>query len=315
MNEVNPWLMVMVVCTIGSPVLAQDETTLQRTPFRVVGYLPDYRLKQIDPSTTARLTDVVFFSVTPEARGRFVSPALYAQTTTALLKQLREKYGVKVHLCVGGWNRSQGFAEIAASSQSRKQFAEGLTAYCRLHEFAGADLDWEHPANERESTDYGLLLSEIASRFRNHKLQLSIAMAAWQTLTAEGIKAVDAVHLMSYDADGEHSTIEQSQADINRLKQAGVPPEKILLGLPFYGRGITDRNLTKTYAEIVSTGKPTDADVMDGLYFNGPTTIRNKTRLAMDQGLGGIMIWEIGQDAPGEKSLLKVIESERNRRN
>jgi GH18 family chitinase len=38
---------------------------------------------------------------------------------------------------------------------------------------------------------------------------------------------------------------------------------------------------------------------------NGPATIAKKTELSKSHG--GIMIWELGQDASGDDSLLKVI--------
>ena len=34
----------------------------------------------------------------------------------------------------------------------------------------------------------------------------------------------------------------------------------------------------------------------DGYFFNSPALITRKTRLAAELGLGGVMIWEVGQD-------------------
>jgi chitinase len=226
-----------------------------------------------------------------------------------MLKRLREDHQVKVHLCIGGWDRSQGFAAIAATEESRRRFATGLTAYCRKHQFAGADLDWEHPENAPEATNYGRLLGAIAVAFKPAGLRLTAAMAGWQTLTPEAIAAVDAIHLMSYDNPGKHSTFEGAKADVRKMRDQGLPASKIRLGLPFYGRGITERDMAKTYAGIVAAA-PGSADTNEsqGMYFNGPSMIRAKTRFAKDQRLGGVMIWEMGQDAPGDGSLLKVID-------
>lgn len=43
---------------------------------------------------------------------------------------------------------------------------------------------------------------------------------------------------------------------------------------------------------------PLDAavDELGPVSFNGRDTIRTKTALAIDSGLGGVMIWEVGQD-------------------
>ncbi|MBC8112899.1 MAG: glycoside hydrolase family 18 protein [Candidatus Saccharimonas sp.] len=312
MNAKNFWLLAVV--TLYSAIAtqtteAQTQPVTRGTSFRVVGYLPDYRVGAIDPAVGRQLTDLVFFSVKPMPTGQFESKTLDDAKTTSLLKRFRDEHGVKIHLCVGGWDRSQGFAEIAASVESRRLFAKGLLAFCRQHHFDGVDLDWEHPKDDTESKNYGALLSEIARVFKPHKLRLTAAMAAWQTLTAEGIAAVDAIHLMSYDNPGRHSTFETSQADVAKFRKLGVPASKLCLGLPFYGRGITAGDRVKTYSEIVAPIPPApETDEADGLFFNGPATIRRKTQFAIEQKLGGVMVWEIGQDAKGDASLLRVID-------
>jgi GH18 family chitinase len=132
-------------------------------------------------------------------------------------------------------------------------------------------------------------------------------------VTPVAIDAVDAFHLMSYDGEGPHSTFEMAKSDVQRLIDQGVPQAKIRLGLPFYGRGVTNRNEVKTYAEIVAAqSRPLNLEKLNsndfnGISFNGPAMIRSKTEWARNQKLNGVMIWEIGQDATGDDSLLKVI--------
>lgn len=311
MNGKNFWLFAAVtLCSaIAQAAEAQAPPVTRDISFRAVGYLPDYRVGAINPAVGRHLTDLVYFSVKPTPTGQFESKTLDDAKTTTLLKRFRDEHGVRIHVCVGGWDRSQGFAEIAATTASRRLFANGLVTSCRQHDFDGADLDWEHPKDDAESKNYGSLLSEIARAFKPHKLRLTAAMAAWQTLTAEGIAAVDAIHLMSYDNPGRHSTFETSQADIAKFRKLGVPAGKLCLGLPFYGRGITASDRVTTYSEIVSP-KPLapETDEVDGLFFNGPATIRKKTQFAIEQKLGGVMVWEIGQDAKGDASLLRVID-------
>ena len=88
----------------------------------------------------------------------------------------------------------------------------------------------------------------------------------------------------------------------------GVPAEMQLLGLPFYGRQITNRNNALAYAEIKGRFRPKRGqDEAGGYYFNGPATIAKKVKLAKERGLSGVMIWEIGQDAKGKDSLLKEV--------
>ena len=77
-----------------------------------------------------------------------------------------------------------------------------------------------------------------------------------------------------------------------------------MLGVPFYGRpGYVG------YARIVESGGDPEKDEFHGIHYNGLRTIRAKTRLALAQG-GGVMIWELSQDLPGRRSLLRAIYSE-----
>ena len=315
MSASSSWsFLVVTLFTIVpiQPTEAQTPPVRRDTSFRVVGYLPDYRVEGIDPSIGRYLTDLIFFSVKATPTGQFESKTLDDAKTKSLLKRFRDEHGVQIHLCIGGWERSQGFDEIAATAKSRRHFAESLVAFCRQRGFDGADLDWEHPKNDVEAKNYGALLSDIAQAFKPYRLRLTAAVAAWQTLTAEGVTAVDAIHLMSYDNAGRHSTFEASQTDVTKFVKLGVPPNKLCLGLPFYGRAIASGDRVKTYSEIAATARLTpETDEADGLFFNGPATIRKKTQFATEQKLGGVMVWEIGQDALGEASLLHVIDTAR----
>lgn len=298
----------------NQPLLAETPPTTSHHTFHVVGYLPEYRFEQFEPRICQGLTDLIFFSVTPEPNGKITTGVIESPKAKELLKKIRADFQVKVHLCVGGWGRSKGFAEIATSTDSRRRFASELVDLCRQHGFDGADIDWEHPENDEQVTNYGLLLAEIAKQFKPHELQLTVAMASWQRMTPVAIESVTAFHLMSYDGPGKHSTFDMAKADAQKLIEMGVPQAKIRLGLPFYGRGVTKPDHVKTYAEIVTAVakqdlRKLDQDEVGGVYFNGPSTIRAKTQWAKDQRLGGVMAWELGQDASGSNSLLKVISA------
>ena len=113
---------------------------------------------------------------------------------------------------------------------------------------------------------------------------------------------------MAYDHDGPHSTFANARADVDRVAAPGVPRSKIYLGVPFYGRNITKPDQTMTYAEIVRRYHPApDVDEVEGLSFNGIRTIQLKARYVLENQLGGVMIWELGQDTTDDTSLLRAI--------
>ena len=98
---------------------------------------------------------------------------------------------------------------------------------------------------------------------------------------------------MSYDHPKEHSTLEMAKEDIRRFIKMGCLPEKINLGVPFYGRHIENRKAMSYNKMIV---KDEESDIVDGYYFNNIQMLQKKSKLVKDKGLSGIMIWEIEQD-------------------
>lgn len=286
---------------------APSGVSREPTPFRVVGYLPDYRLATFDESAARLVSDLVVFSAEAKASGELDTRRLPSEQLRRL-KQIKQRTRVGLILCIGGWDRSHGFAAMSASADARQRFVQEATRFCLDQRFDGVDLDWEHPANAAEQQNYAALLKDLKTAFRDHGLSLSVTLAAWQQLPVEAFSAVDAVHVMAYDHAGRHSTFDGAKRDIQSLLDRGVPSNKLLLGLPFYGRAIATAERTLTYAEIVQKHSfPPDVDEVDGLFFNGPRTIDRKVEFAKNSKLGGVMIWELGQDALGDKSLLRRV--------
>lgn len=302
----------MIVCWIcanaGIPVFAGDGPGAATPAIRIAGYLPDYRAADFDPAAFRQLTDLIVFSAAPSPEGGLDMTRLKVVMPWDRLREFKVRERVRLILCVGGWERSAHFAAIAGSARSRDKFVQAAVRVCLDEGLDGLDLDWEHPRDASEQQGYEKLLVELHDAFKPRGLVLSVAIADFQRLTHDAIAAVDWVNVMAYDHDGRHATFDAARADVKSLIVIGVPPHKINLGLPFYGRHITQPEQVATYREIVTKYHPApDVDEIDNLYFNGPSTIRLKTEWAIQSQLGGMMIWELGQDAAGDQSLLKVI--------
>jgi spore germination protein YaaH len=124
---------------------------------------------------------------------------------------------------------------------------------------------------------------------------------------------VDFLSVMAYD-DGykepgvHHSTVEFATTALLYWRiDRGVPPEKLVLGVPFYGRSLKDRR-SRTFKRILADDPNAPGKDISGEFgYNGFATLRDKTlRLARTMG-SGIMIWQIAQDASGTTSLLNAI--------
>jgi chitinase len=292
----------LIVLLLAAPAAAGE-------PFRVVGYLPDYRAANYDLSPAKQLTDLIVFSAQPTADGGLDLSRL-KNVPWAKLRAFKTQNRVRLILCVGGWERSKHFAAVATSAEKRTAFATAAVQTCLAERLDGLDLDWEHPKDAAEQDGYGKLLADLRESFAPHGLTLSVTIAAWQKLPKEAFAAVDSVNVMAYDHRGKHSTFEGATDDVKKVLALGAPAEKIVLGLPFYGRDVARPSETRTYREIAAKFKlPADADEVDGISFNGPATIRRKVEFARGSNLGGVMVWELGQDAAGGQSLLTAIRT------
>jgi chitinase len=99
-------------------------------------------------------------------------------------------------------------------------------------------------------------------------------------------------------------------ADVKTVLEAGAKAEQVTLGIPLYGRDRKKAERAVSYRDLVAKHKlDADTDEVDGVYFNGPATVRRKVGYAVEQKLAGVMVWELGQDAAGEASLVRVIRA------
>ncbi len=275
--------------------------------FCVVGYLPEYRMGDIRESWAKQLTHIIYFSIEPKASGQLDTSKL---KTDALkkLQTLVKRSNVRMLISLGGWGRSKNFAPMATDTDARRKFVSNLTAFCRKHRLAGADFDWEFPKGPKQEQAYAALLVETKKAFGPHGMLVTVAVGHNKRLAADAYKAVDYIHLMSYDHGVRHATFADSIADVKRQLAFGAARNKLCLGTPFYGRNMKNRNDARTYSDIVKAHKPAPgADEAGGVYFNGVNTIRKKTQWAIDNGLAGVMIWELGPDTPGDTSLRNAI--------
>lgn len=303
-----PVTTALMTSVLMTNILMADEGRVRAEP-RIVGYLPDYRLADYQPERLNGVTDLVAFSATLDAEGR-IDRSRIPQAQLDRLRVWKRDLRLRLLLCVGGWDRSQGFAKVSAEKTLRAKFVEQAVRVCLEERFDGLDLDWEHPEGAEQQQSYSQLLIDLRQAFDVRGLQLSMAVAPWQHLPVEGWRAPHKIHLMAYDNPERHATLADARAAIDKLLAAGVQADQIVLGVPFYGRGVQNRELVKTWGQIVSENPSPATDQIGDLYFNGPQTIAAKARLARERGLAGIMVWELGQDATGPQSLISVIRRE-----
>ena len=317
--KIKPFLWCLVlglfflVTSCNKDESAGQEIIKDGSNLRVVGYLPEYRMGAIHDDMFDYVTDIVYFSIETEANGDLI----LRESSIADIMRLNQMIGARdVHLfvSVGGWLRSAYFGEMALSDSARGNFVNNITDFCLTQGLDGADIDWEFPNGPDEVEAEQWLFRDLNLAFEEHGLMLTTAQASLASISEESLRWAHRVHIMSYENPGRHATFSDAVGDVRFFEMKNIEPHRLFLGVPFFGRNLADRT-PYTYADIFSMYSPApDEDEVEGIYFNNINTIRQKTRYAIDEDLGGIMIWELGQDIQGEKSLLKAIYDEKNRR-
>lgn len=271
-------------------------------------------------------------------------------------------------ISVGGWTWSARFSDVALTEESRRRFAASCVDFMLRYGFDGIDLDWEYPAGggnagnvERpeDPENFILLLTELREQLdaqgeRDGRYYLlTIAAGAgertYATLDWERIQAqLDWINVMTYDMSGGWSAITGHNAplydstanppegtSVNTAVQAylalGVPPDKLVVGVPFYGRGWADvpnvdHGLHQPYDGLPNgtweTGSfdyndlaaryvdgferhwdataqvPWLYDPAEGIMitYDDAESLALKAEYVREHGLGGVMFWELSQD-------------------
>ncbi|MBX3275533.1 MAG: glycoside hydrolase family 18 protein [Sandaracinaceae bacterium] len=284
----------------------------------------------------------------------------------ALLKERHPH--LRTLISIGGWTWSARFSDAALTDASRRRFAESCTEFMVRYGFDGIDVDWEYPVGggletnvtrPEDRRNYTLLLEEVrraldargAADGRHYLLTIA-APAGPTTLQnlelAELGRVLDWINVMTYDFNGAWGTHTGFNAPMRRYPgdpspegfdvdsavraylAGGVPPERLVLGVPFYGRtfagaagadglgqpfrgpadgtwerGVVDwHDVRANYLPRMTRHWHAQArvpwlhDPSTGTFvsYDDAESLRIKRDYARELGLGGVMIWEMSSD-------------------
>ncbi|XP_039960525.1 serine-rich adhesin for platelets isoform X1 [Bactrocera tryoni] len=282
---------------------------------------------------------------------------------------------LKTMIAIGGWNEaSSRFSPLMANPERRQQFIKNILKFLRQNHFDGIDLDWEYPAQReggkpRDRDNYAQFVQELRAEFEREsqktgrpRLLLTMAVPAGIENIEKGYdipklnKYLDWFNVLSYDFHSSHEPSANHHAPLYSLEEeseynydaelnidysikyylkAGADRDKLVLGIPTYGRSYTliNEESTEIGAPSEGPGEQGDATREKGYlaYYEicqnlkedpewtvvqpnpnamGPyayrrnqwvgyddeAIVRKKAQYVVENGLGGIMFWAIDND-------------------
>ncbi len=296
------------------------------------------------------LTHIAHAFAWPDSSGGLVVPEgfLYPE----LVAEAHDN-GVKVIISLGGWGNAGGFAGMASTPESRRRFISQLLDFCMKNGYDGVDIDWEFVSNSEEQANFVLFVRELSAALKSRTPPLLLTMAApaghyWgKWISYEALaREFDFIGFMTYDyhgawsdhsghnsplyacnSDGCGSVSETYHYALSRL----VPPEKLLLGVPLFGKsfdcgGLREKFTTcgsYDYKDIMPLVPPQWVLLRDEcaqvpflrradggmiISFDDAESVKAKCRYVLDKQVAGVIVWELsGDEWNGRPELLEVI--------
>jgi chitinase len=281
---------------------------------------------------------------------------------------------LRVLVAVGGWTWSGGFSDAALTPESRRRFVASAIGFVRRHDLDGFDVDWEYPGlpgygnthRPEDKENFTVLMTDLraaldAASAGRERYLLTFAAGAFADFVAHTElskvqQVVDYVNLMTYDfrdgswtpVTGHHANLFANARDpdgrsvdaaVRLFLDAGVPARKLVVGVPFYGRGwsgvkpdgtglyqpggpleprmslgfdrlaaeLVDRNgFTRHWDDDAKSPYLWNASTRTFITYDDPESLRLKARYIRERGLAGAMFWQYYNDRTG--TLLRALD-------
>ncbi|GAA5825749.1 hypothetical protein JCM11251_000358 [Rhodosporidiobolus azoricus] len=304
-----------------------------------------------------------------------VGTNLYGNLKQLYLLKRRHRH-LKILLSIGGWTYSENgrFARPVSTPAGKARFVETAVKLVEDYGLDGLDIDWEYPKDDKEAQDYVELLRLLREGLNGLQAKLGLGGPYGFELTIAAPGGPDNIsklrigemdqylsfwNLMAYDYSGSWDQIAQHQANIfgsspsamstdrairmfTDPARGGVPPHKLVLGIPLYGRSFLNTDGpgapfqgvgpgsweagSYDYKALPLPGSQTSFDphlvaswsynpqTREFVSFDTPEAAAAKAEFLCVNGLGGAMYWELsGDKKPGEGGIVRLVKERMER--
>ncbi|MFB9865622.1 LamG-like jellyroll fold domain-containing protein [Rufibacter immobilis] len=249
------------------------------------------------------------------------APGKDSRTWVGILKELKalsqslEGVAIRIGVSGGDWKT------LIKTEAARQNFANNIKNLLETHQLDGVDFDFEWCETDQEWADYSATILTMNNTLPPAARFTVSLHPAYYKITPAAIAAADYISIQSYGPRPNRFPYDQYVADISSMIAYGYPRNKLIMGLPFYGAAADNSMGTVAYFDIVK-GYPTLDPTLDEVtittngvskayVFNGQATIIKKAKLVREEGLAGVMYWDLATDVdyPQQLSLLRALNS------
>lgn len=300
----------------------------------ITGYMPEYRINVTTPGDLSYLSipdRIYFFGIYPTASGEWQLFSGINAKLNIVKSFMRE--GQELFVVAGGGGGATPNMHVMGNDPAKREaYAENLVNYAHQNNFDGIDMDWEtdwskSPAQRVNKDAFVDLITRIRNKMNDlpastRVKKLTTALATQSDSRELGLAVVsiiDQINVMVYDVYGtqaegySHAPMSMFKTGLENYVNAGIPKNKILGGVPFYGGNRTvSPTQQKPYRDIYKEAYPAinaSMNSWNNFSFNGVDLIREKTRFVVNNNYAGMMIWDLNQDIAydNELSLLRAM--------
>lgn len=341
----------------------------------VGGYHGLYDTSMVDPK---KLTHINYAFVVIKNNRAYLE---HEKTDTVnfrnLLKLKKINPNIKILISIGGWGGSRYFSDAAFTDTAREAFAASAVAIVRKYNLDGVDIDWEYPNDigagniyrPEDKHNYTLMFQKLRldldtlEKQTGRKQCLTTAVGGFSrflklTEMGDAAKYLDYVSLMTYDyaqdslhivlhhtnlyASKGYKTLCSADMAVHDFEAAGVPADKLVVGVAFYGHTMAAADSAKTI--LGAPRAPIRTRTQGGGYtfikdslinqkgykyyrdkdaaapylyndqlkqfitFDDEWSVKNKCQYVKKNDLAGVMFWEYASDK--KEYLLKEIDKD-----
>ena len=309
----------------------------------VVAYVTSWTNEVPDPTVMTHI-NYAFGHVNDTFNGVRIDNPERLRMITGLKKQ---NPALKVMLSVGGWGSGR-FSEMAATKENRQAFARDCQRVVKEFGLDGIDIDWEYPtqggagisSSPDDTKNFTLLMAALRKALGKKLLLTAATVSTAQFIDFKScIQYMDFVNVMAYDMGSptqHHAALYPSEISgsctsseaVQKHLEAGVPREKLVMGVPFYGKGKRGdeglRQFNRTGLLPQGYEKRWDEKGMvpylvndKGEFVWGYENTRSlaaKCKYILDNKLRGGMYWDYASDNPqGDESRTLYLSLMKNR--